>query len=291
MNLRTKNGILYNVDYEKFLDENGLKGFDDFYNLEPDAVVKRVRDERATMRVKLKSGGGERIFYLKRTVYNPLLEAARTVLKWTKQFNNMVHEFEACRRFLEAGLPTAVPVAAGRRGSIRRVETFCLSAGLGETEKLEDYAPKRFSPPLDGGRIREKHSLAKKIGRLARKMHDSGFNHRDFYLCHVHRFVDGGGLAILDLNRAAFFPGGVLGRWVVKDLAALDAGPVPDGVLHATDRLRCFKSYLGREGKMTAEDRELLKQVNTRAAALRVRGEKSRRRDAEYMSREAAGGG
>jgi heptose I phosphotransferase len=188
-------------------------------------------------------------------------------------------------------LPAAVPVAAGRRGSFWRVETFCLSAGLGETEKLEDHAPKRFSPPLDGKRIREKHSLAEKIGRLARKMHDSGFNHRDFYLCHVHRFVNGGELAILDLNRAGFFPGGVSERWVVKDLAALDAGPMPDGILHETDRLRCFKSYRGCKGKMTPADRELLKKVNQRAATLKIRGEKSRRRDAEYISRKAAGGG
>ena len=72
MNLRIQNGVLYNVDYEKLLDENGLKGFDDFYNLEPDAVVKRVRDERATFRVKLKSGGEEKVFFLKRTAYNPL---------------------------------------------------------------------------------------------------------------------------------------------------------------------------------------------------------------------------
>ncbi|MHC4661903.1 MAG: lipopolysaccharide kinase InaA family protein [Planctomycetota bacterium] len=283
-----RGGIHINSDFENLLAENGLGKFEDFHKLEPEEVVKHVRDERMTCRVVLKAGGEPKDFYLKKTVYSPAVEIFRTVAKWTKQFNNAVREFDAYRLFLEAGIPTAIPVAAGKRGCCLRVETFCMTEALPQSEKLEDYVPKRFAPPLDGEKVREKHELARKVGVLARKMHNAKFNHRDLYLCHVRRLAADGSLAILDLNRAGRFPMGLPERWIVKDVAALAAGPMPDGIVHDTDRLRCFKAYMDQAGKLPADERDLLFKVAARVKSLRARGEKSRKRDADYMAKETA---
>ena len=285
--IEIRDNIIINRNCNKFLHDNSLIKFDDFFNLPADAVIKRVRDERETRRVILRENGAQKTFYLKRTTYRPIMEFLRSIIKWTRQFNDAAREFRMYRAFRDAGLPTAAPVAAGKRGSIFRVETFCLTAAIGNTAKLEDYLPENFAPPLDGNKIGEKHALMRNLGKLAAMMHGAGFNHRDFYICHVHRFEDGK-LAILDLSRAGYFPAGVPERWIVKDLAALDSWPLPPGVLHATDRMRCFKAYLGRNGKLNARDRIFLAKILKRAASLRVRGEKSRRRDALFVAREAA---
>ena len=81
INVVSRGGILVNADFEKTLAENGLEKFGDFYSLEPEEVVKHVRDERMTCRVTLRVDGAPKTFYLKKTAYNPWRECWRAMVK------------------------------------------------------------------------------------------------------------------------------------------------------------------------------------------------------------------
>jgi hypothetical protein len=90
-------------------------------------------------------------------------------------------------------------------------------------EPADQYAGSRLVAPLDQARLKSKRRLIAAIARFSRSMHEQGFNHRDFYLCHifVRDLAEGeNDLRIIDLQRVDH-RAVCRGRWVNKDLAAL----------------------------------------------------------------------
>ena len=108
------------------------------------------------------------------------------------------------------------------------------------------------------------HALLRLIGEvalLARRFHTAGYNHRDFYSCHlfVRRRADRTfELRMIDLQRIQrrrWFRR----RWIVKDLAQL-AWSVPQASVKATHRLAFIKRYLGVR-KLRPCDKRLIREV------------------------------
>ena len=104
-------------------------------------------------------------------------------------------------------------------------ESFVITEALENTVSLEDYCRdwKLHPPPL-----KQKWSLIKQIAYIAKTMHDSGVNHRDFYLCHFLLDKNNSHLYVIDWHRAQCRKE-VPTRWKIKDIAglyfsAMDAG-------------------------------------------------------------------
>jgi hypothetical protein len=79
---------------------------------------------------------------------------------------------------------------------------------------------------------------------LVARLHNGGFVHRDLYLSHF--FYDSqaatAAIRLIDLQR--MMRPRRMGRWIVKDLAALHFS-TPAEVASNTDRLRWLRRYLG----------------------------------------------
>jgi hypothetical protein len=148
-------------------------------------------------------------------------------------------------------IPTMAPVAAGKRLLANgRKESFVLTLGLDDHVPLDHYIGRRFVPPLDAVTIAEKHRLVAAAARLARQLHWSGFNHRDFYLCHLFaRPIPGGveDLKIIDLQRVGYRRP-LSARWIVKDLAALYYSSLALPLTN-WDRLRFYALYGGGQSR------------------------------------------
>jgi heptose I phosphotransferase len=119
-----------------------------------------------------------------------------------------------------------------------------MTKGLDGHVALDQYIGEHFAPPLDVRRRGEKRRLIAAAARLTRHFHWLGFNHRDYYLCHL--FVRPGDdnendLRIIDLQRVGYHMP-FRARWIVKDLAALHYSslglPLTD-----RDRLRFYALY------------------------------------------------
>ena len=84
-----------------------------------------------------------------------------------------------------------------------------------------------------------------------KKMHSAGFNHRDFYCCHI--FIsrsddDNRELRVLDLQRVdrrRWFRR----HWIIKDIAALNYS-ASSRIITGSDRLRFLIHYMDGKDKV-----------------------------------------
>lgn len=96
--------------------------------------------------------------------------------------------------------------------------SFLVTEELYDTLSLEDFFLQGLHKNIS---FLDKKKLIEKVARLIRAMHDSGLNHRDLYLCHIHINkkinFDDIDIHLIDLHRAQVRSQVPL-RWLIKDL-------------------------------------------------------------------------
>jgi heptose I phosphotransferase len=141
------------------------------------------------------------------------------------------------------------------------LESFLLTEELHGFVDLEKWlarnAPAAATSPQRSPRLLV---VIEAVAQLAARFHGAGYNHRDFYGCHifVRELPDGLELRLIDLQRIQrrrWFRR----RWIVKDLAQL-AWSASQRSVKATHRLRFIKHYLGVR-KLRAKDKRLIREV------------------------------
>ena len=233
-----------NKSYEILFKQNGLSIFPDFMTYSGGNVLKRL-PSRTITKVELPNGGNKATFFLKRHAGRPKPgEMLRTLLSgfsisWGRK------EWEVIEAFRKCGIPTLTPVAAGEKVSLLRQESFLMTEELSGFLSLDRFLQESFTPPLQAEKIMEKSALIKEVAEIAKKMHSAGFNHRDFYCCHIfiRRSDDGNReLRVLDLQRVdrrRWFRR----HWIIKDIAALNYSALSQ-IITGSDRLRFLIHYM-----------------------------------------------
>ena len=181
---------------------------------------------------------------------------------WGEIFKNLVqgklpvlgagNEFRALRKLHELGSPTMTPCACGeRRWNPARRESFLITEELTGTVSLENLAQSRGTTPPP---FAERLGLIRALAESARKLHDNGMNHRDFYLCHFRLdcATQGSGhpvLYMMDLHRAQIRKK-IPARYRVKDVAGLYFSSM-DAPLSRHDFYRFMRLYRGKSLRAT----------------------------------------
>lgn len=198
---------------------------------------------------------------------------------WGEIFKNLLqlrapvlgaeNEWRAIELLHRLQIGTMTLVGYGKRGcNPARQLSFLLTEELAAMVSLEDYCEPWPTAPASA---REKRLLIEQVAAVARVMHGSGMNHRDFYLCH---FLMPGNwdresppsLYLIDLHRAQI-RGQTPRRWRVKDLGALYFSAADIG-LSRRDVLRFLRHYSDQPLRQTLADRALWRGVVKRARAL-----------------------
>ena len=227
-----------------------------------------VRDfpGRQTVRLELKApGGGMQAVYLKR-YERRYLSGIRWIQRWARwpgAEDEALREWQNLQQLRAIGIDTATPIAVGQekaRGTV--VRSFLMTADIAGAEEGHVFAEQSAGAEL--GRF------LRRVAELARRFHDAGFVHKDFYLGHVLvvRGAAEPGLFLIDLQRAVK-PCCFRQRWIAKDLGALAYSSLRAGVSR-TDLLRSFQSYCGQKELSSAEKR-LARQVLRRVDWLSTR--------------------
>lgn len=179
-------------------------GFDTFGKImalpAPRGDVTRAVPGRFTTRVE----AAGRVFYLKR--HHGLMTAWQARNEWQR-----LHELR------DAGIACPAPVAFGERRGL-----LGAGASLVMTEEIPNATQADWWLRDRPARRRE---LLAPIAGIARRFHEGGWCHKDFYLCHFFAQEAAGGagalkIFLLDLQRCAR-PCCCARRWLVKDLAQL----------------------------------------------------------------------
>jgi len=184
------------------------------------------------------------------------------------------NEWRAIAHLTRLGIATMKAVAYGERGANPATRhSFIVTEELAPTVSLEDFCrdwPRR--PPA----FALKQALIVRVADVARGMHASGMNHRDFYICHFLLHLDPAPtpaalrLSLIDLHRAQI-RARTPRRWRDKDLASLYFSALDIG-LTARDKLRFLRRYFDRPLRDVLRDEAaLLARLETRASQLRAR--------------------
>ncbi len=148
-----------------------------------------------------------------------------------------------------------------------RLEAFLLTEELRGYEDLGRFLRRRFPPlprRITPGRDQDLLRLIERIAEVARRFHQAGYNHRDFYCFHFFVREPSPGdfeIRLIDLQRVQRRRWRRR-RWLVKDLAQL-AWSAPRDRIGLTHRLAFLRHYLGRR-RLSRTDKRLLRAVFAR---------------------------
>lgn len=194
---------------------------------------------RERIRVVVPGGDGQPVtLYLKRYRSPPLRAQGGRVLRGSACHGTAWVEWYWMGRLAADGVRAVKPVAFAERmrGGREMASVVVTEAVSGES--LEKWA---------GGRSeRCPRLLIESLARFVRRFHTLGYVHRDLYLSHIFYNVDtdpSNQFCLIDLQRV-MRPVWRHGRWVVKDLAALNYS-TPRNTATMTDRVRFLRFYLG----------------------------------------------
>jgi len=184
------------------------------------------------------------------------------------------NEWQAIRRLEQLGVDTMRGVAFGRRGgNPAKQHSFIVTEELAPTISLEDYCR---DWPTNPPRLAMKRALLRRVAEMARRMHEGGVNHRDFYICHFLLHLDPAPtpdnlkLSLIDLHRAQIRDK-TPRRWRDKDLAALHFSALSIG-LTRRDIFRFLTLYFDRPlRRVLKEESRLLSHLESEAARLQAR--------------------
>jgi heptose I phosphotransferase len=257
--------LVINGAFGDLLRRHGWQTFDTIWSKTVDAAIaKKMRTDRITLRFTLDDQGVERSFYIKRHVRSSWKEYLKPLLRLTWPILGARNEWNAILDFHEAGLPTMTPVALGESGS----NSFLITEGLEGCEKLSKLKQDGESPQAIPATMRAR--LIREVAHLARRMHEAGLHHQDFYLGHIMQSQqDPSQLYIIDLGRVQRQKK-LSRRWIVKDLAQLDFSADASN----SERLRFLREYLGRP--LAEHDKPLMASIKSKNAAIARHSRKNR---------------
>ena len=173
---------------------------------------------------------------------------------WKEIFKNLLQlrlpvisakkEWQALQRLQQLNIPAPILAGDGGEGiNPAPCQSFVLTQELPESVSLEELGKQwQNTPPT----FRFKQQLITEVARIARTLHESGMNHRDFYICHFlldrqKTQQDKPLLYLIDLHRAQMRRHTPI-RWRIKDLAGLYFSSKDIG-LTKRDLLRFMQKY------------------------------------------------
>jgi heptose I phosphotransferase len=231
-----------------------LDSFDRIVHFAHGQIMRQVPG-RVTVRLDLDDGS---TFYLKR--HGPPAANARSAGR--VEWRNIL-------TLSALGIQCPVPVAMGCGKSQGQPRSFLITRAVPGGVPADDYLRRTFGCPARREKIAEKRCFIRDLALFAQQLHQAGFHHKDFYLCHVFVSETGAGkrsLYLIDLQRVSrsrLFAY----RWIIKDLAALNYSATAEMVTTA-DRIRFLLHYLGLP-RLTPTARKWIRAIQRKTGRIR----------------------
>src|SRR5262249_51031078 len=141
---------------------------------------------RSTARIALSAGENTEVFFLKRHQPARFVDRVKPILHFSRPIVGARTEWEAILRYRAAGIPTMTPAAFGEDGSRSFVMTRDLKSDCTLLDWANDVADRKHArrdAAHEG--LEERRAIIAHVATIARRMHDCGLHHQDFYLNHL----------------------------------------------------------------------------------------------------------
>jgi heptose I phosphotransferase len=110
-------------------------------------------------------------------------EIFKNILSFKRPILSAITEVNAIQKLVGIDIATTPLVGYGVKGrNPATLQSFIITEDLGNIISLEDLCSDwKNNPPAE----KFKRMLIIEVANIARKLHENGINHRDFYLCHL----------------------------------------------------------------------------------------------------------
>jgi tRNA A-37 threonylcarbamoyl transferase component Bud32 len=248
--------------YKKGLGQLGLNSIDDVFNFQSGKNLIKNNLAPYRSRLEFQINSPATTLFLKRYNHPPLFVQFKNWFTAKKRISCAYAEFESAKNISEFGINTPKMVACGQKlGLLFEQRSFVIIEKIKDGESLEKKLPDCFSDSANADNLKQRKKFIEQLAVFIKKFHQTGYRHRDLYLCHIFH-TKAGGFYLIDLARA-FKPVLFNEIYRAKDLAQLHYS-APAGYFSKTDRLRFLKTYLGRE-KLLSSDKALIRQIKKKA--------------------------
>ncbi|HPD45858.1 MAG TPA: lipopolysaccharide kinase InaA family protein [Anaerohalosphaeraceae bacterium] len=256
------NGFHVDRKFVEPLRRLGLDSLEAVFAFEGGEKLTKANLARHRSRIRFMLPETGKAYYLKRYDRPPPGQQIRNWIDHRQRASTAAYDRRPAEELTAAGIRTARVVAFGEEWSgLFEKRSFVILEEIANGRSLEARLPEYFynSKPLEN--VDRKRQFIRALADFARRFHDTGLRHRDFYLCHIFMTGDET-LYLIDLQRT-FRPMIFDERFRVKDIAQLYYS-APGQIISRADRLRFYCYYVGRD-RLTAADRRFLRQVKNRA--------------------------
>ncbi|MGG4609127.1 lipopolysaccharide core heptose(I) kinase RfaP [Providencia sp. Me31A] len=232
--------------------------------------VFRALETRKTLRFAIE----DRSYFIKIHYGTTLKEVFKNLISFRLPVLGADREWNAIHRLTKVGVDTMNGRAFGQKGinPLRR-HSFIITEDLTPTISLEDYCANWLSQPP---KFSAKQMIIRRVAQMVRKMHATGINHRDCYICHflLHLPFTGSEdnlkISVIDLHRAQLRDSVPI-RWRNKDLIGLYYSSLNIG-LTQRDVFRFMKLYFELPlRKILQQEASLITQAESKAKKIKER--------------------
>ncbi len=255
-------GFFVDPGYKAGLQKLGLTSIDAVFAFQAGKNLTKDNLAPYRSRIEFQIETPAATVFLKRYDQPPISAQLKNWLSAKKRISCAFAEDDAARQLAAMGVNTPRIVAWGQQlGGVFEKRSFAIIEKIQDGVSLERSLPGFFNGPETSENLRMRRRFIGRLAAFIRKFHDTGYRHRDLYLCHIFRTPDGQ-FYLIDLARA-FKPILLGALYRIKDVAQMHYS-APAKHFSRTDRLRFLRAYLGRE-KLDNRDRTFARRIHNKA--------------------------
>ena len=253
--LQPVRGFFIDPQYQQTLEEAGLDSLDAVFAYEQGQRLTKPNLASWRHRIRLQLPNGQTV-YLKRYSCPPLPVQIKS---WFQHgYRGFLSEYDKGPLDELSNVVVLIPQTiayGGQWTGLFEKRSFIITLEIPNAHSLETKLPDCFEHPVS------RREFILKLADFIRRFHETGYRHRDLYLCHIF-LSNNETLYLIDLHRS--FKPKLLGkRYRIKDLAQLHYSSPADKVSTA-DRLRFYLAYAQKK-KLSAADKVFIRKIHTKA--------------------------
>jgi heptosyltransferase-2 len=244
--------------YKKGLEKLGLTSIEAVFSFQAGKNLTKENLAPYRSRIEFQIESPAVTLFLKRYDRPPMAVQLKNWMSAKKQTSCAYAEADSARNLKASGVNVAKMVAWGESwGPVFENRSFIITEKIPDGVPLERGLPEFFNSQPTAENLKIRQRFIRDLAGFIRKFHETGYRHRDLYLCHIFRVPDGR-FFLIDLARA-FRPAMLDARYRIKDLAQLNHS-APAQYFSNTDKMRFYITYTG-ESKMTTQDKHYIKKI------------------------------
>ncbi|HOK95666.1 MAG TPA: lipopolysaccharide kinase InaA family protein [Anaerohalosphaeraceae bacterium] len=250
--------------YSRILAETGLDSLETVICCKKGQMLSKSSLAAWRHRIRLQLANGQTA-YLKRYISPPFFVQLKAWIQHRHRALLAEYDKGPSEELTRAAVLTPQVIAyGGRWNGWSEKCSFIMTLEIPHGRSLEQKLPDCFETSPAPMQRQAKNECICRLADFVRRFHATGYRHQDLYLSHLF-LSDEQILYLIDLHRT-FKPRMRSRYYQVKDIAQLHYSS-PAAKISRSDRLRFFRAYVQRE-KLTAQDKELLRQVHSKALCM-----------------------